>query len=285
MSDQRASKSSLPVKTPLKQSVGSRGEENKQVVGLENKNQPLIESVSGSGQKTELISEQSAGEMVSEPVKVEKPTPEIEDFFGLAFADVQAFGELLVEEGDLRGVIGPRELPRLWSRHLVNCAALAQFIPERKNVTVADVGSGAGLPGIVLACQRPEAQFYLIETMERRCDWLNFVIDELGLDNVEVVRARSEDLPKAAKFDYVTSRAVANMTKLLRISGRLVSGRGMMLALKGQRAAAEVEDAKYELKRRGFKAWDIQEVPSVADNSITYVVRATKVEKLPRLQS
>lgn len=227
-------------------------------------------SDTGEPEKTKVHDDQ----IVS--TEVEEPTAEVKDFFGSSFPAVEYFGKMLQDEGEIRGVIGPRELPRLWSRHLLNCAAVEQFITDRKGITVADVGSGAGLPGIVLACMRPDVQFYLIEPMERRIQWLQDVVSEMDLDNVELLHIRSQELPRKVKFDFVTSRAVANLTKLVNISAKLVAGGGKMLALKGEKAAQEVEDAKYALKKSGLIDVQIKQIPSILDDSITRVVVATK---------
>lgn len=207
---------------------------------------------------------------------IETPSEQVKEFFGSAFSAINHFTEMLIEEGELRGLLGPRELPRIWSRHILNCAALAGFLPDKSGATVADVGSGSGLPGIVLACMRPDLHFYLIEPMERRVQWLQDVVEELDLDNVEIVRTRSQEIPKKVKFDCVTSRAVANLTKLVNISAHLVAGGGKMLALKGEKAAQEVEDAKYALKKAGLADPQISEIAGIMDSSITRVVIATK---------
>lgn len=207
---------------------------------------------------------------------IETPSEQVKEFFGSAFSAINHFTEMLIEEGELRGLLGPRELPRIWSRHILNCAALAGFLPDKSGATVADVGSGSGLPGIVLACLRPDLHFYLIEPMERRVQWLQDVVEELDLDNVEIVRTRSQEIPKKVKFDCVTSRAVANLTKLVNISAHLVAGGGKMLALKGEKAAQEVEDAKYALKKAGLADPQISEIAGIMDSSITRVVIATK---------
>ncbi|MDU0968056.1 MAG: 16S rRNA (guanine(527)-N(7))-methyltransferase RsmG [Actinomycetaceae bacterium] len=212
----------------------------------------------------------------ADAVPVEVPNQQVKDYFGPAFPAIEYYGRMITDEGELRGLIGPRELPRLWSRHLLNCAAVTELIPETGDITVADVGSGVGLPGIVVACMRPEAQVVLIEAMERRVAWLGEVVTELDLDNVDIVHARSNDLPRRVKFDYVTSRAVANMSKLVRISGRLVAGGGSLLALKGRRAADEVAAAQADLKKAGLIDVRIHEVPNLMDPEPSRVVEARK---------
>lgn len=213
---------------------------------------------------------------MSEQLAFEIPSEEARAFVGEAYGALEFYSQMLYEEGELRGLIGPKEVTRLWSRHILNCATVCQFIPDHRDVTVADVGSGAGLPGIVIACMRPEAQVVLIEAMEKRCEWLLQVQQELDLDNVDVVRARSNDLPKRVKFDYVTARAVANLGKLVRVSGRLVAGGGKLLALKGQRAFREVEDARYDLKKAGLLDPVVHEMSVPMDDESTYIVEATK---------
>lgn len=204
----------------------------------------------------------------------EQPTEAVREFFGLSFGQMEAFAHMLEEEGELRGLIGPRELPRLWSRHLVNSAAVLDFIS--KKAQVLDIGSGAGFPGIVVAICRPELDVHLVEPMSRRVEWLEDVIDELGLDNVTIHQARSEELHGKGKADVVTSRAVANMSKLVRMSSKLIAPGGRLVALKGRRAALEVEEARYELKRHHLKA-EVHEVRSIMEDDSTYVVTAERI--------
>ncbi len=133
----------------------------------------------------------------------------------------ERYAELLATEGVVRGLIGPREAPRLWERHLLNCAVLAELLPE--GATVCDIGSGAGLPGLVVAIARPDLRVTLVEPLLRRTTFLDEVVDELGLaGSVEVVRGRAEELHGARTFDVVTSRAVAPLERLLAWSMPLV---------------------------------------------------------------
>ena len=131
--------------------------------------------------------------------------PEAREVFGEAFDGVAMFAAMLEEEGEKRGLIGPRELPILWDRHLINSAAVARFVGHTERV--ADVGSGAGFPGIVLALMKPSAEIHLIETMERRCIWLQDVVTALGIRNVTIHRSRAEELQTDGGFDVVTARA------------------------------------------------------------------------------
>lgn len=207
-------------------------------------------------------------------LELEVPGPEVRELFGLAYPDIAEFANMLVEEGELRGLIGPRELPRLWSRHLVNSAAVLDFLPKKGQIL--DVGSGAGFPGIVIAICRPDLDVHLAEPMARRCEWLGDVVDTLGLDNVSIHQARAEELRGKGKADVVTSRALANMTKLVRMTSKLIAPGGSLVALKGRRAAEEVEAAAAELKRHHLSA-QIREVPSVMEDDSTYVVVAKRL--------
>lgn len=208
-------------------------------------------------------------------VTFEQPTEAVREFFGLSFGQMEAFAHMLEEEGELRGLIGPRELPRLWSRHLVNSAAVLDFLPRQAQIL--DVGSGAGFPGIVVAIARPELDVHLAEPMQRRCEWLADVVDELGLDNVTIHQARAEELRGKGKADVVTSRAVANMTKLVRMTSKLIAPGGSLVALKGRRAALEVEEAAAELKRHHLRA-EVHEVPSIMEEDSTFVVVCRRVK-------
>lgn len=182
------------------------------------------------------------------------PVPEdlravAERLFGDRLGLVERFAGLLAGAGVERGLIGPREVDRLWERHLLNCALLIDGIPASAR-TLADVGSGAGLPGLVVAIAREDLEITLIETMQRRALWLEEAADELGVD-VEVVRSRAEELPDARTFDVVTARAVAALDKLARWTLPLVADGGHLLAMKGSSAADEIEAAAATLTRLG----------------------------------
>lgn len=204
----------------------------------------------------------------------EKPSPIVLSLFGSSASTIEAYADLLAIEGEKRGLIGPQETERLWSRHIVNSAALLPFLPKRG--TVIDVGSGAGLPGLVIAAARPHLDVTLVEPMERRCEWLAEVSEELGLDNVEIIRARSQDLGRKIRADVVTARAVAALPKLLRLTSKMIAPGGRLLALKGRRAEEEVLEAHEELKRRHLTA-EVHEVVSVMDGEVTYVVECRRV--------
>lgn len=161
------------------------------------------------------------------------------DADGLALAS--RYAAWLAGAGTLRGLIGPREVPRLWDRHILNCAVISDAIPESSSV--ADVGSGAGLPGMVLAIARPDVRMTLVEPLLRRTTFLTEVVEDLGLANVEVVRGRADALHGRRSFDVVTSRAVAALDVLLEWSMPLVAPTGAVVAMKGSSAAEEVAAA------------------------------------------
>jgi 16S rRNA (guanine527-N7)-methyltransferase len=161
----------------------------------------------------------------------------------------ERYAGLLATDGVVRGLIGPREAPRLWDRHLVNCALLAELIPDGS--TVCDIGSGAGLPGVVLAIARPDVTVTLVEPLLRRTTFLEEVASTLGLDNVTVVRGRADALHGERTFDVVTSRAVAPLERLLGWSMPLVAADGALVVMKGSSVNDEIEAAADELVRWG----------------------------------
>jgi 16S rRNA (guanine527-N7)-methyltransferase len=160
--------------------------------------------------------------------------------FASRLALAERYAGWLADAGVVRGLIGPREVPRLWDRHLLNCGVLADAVDQ--GLRVADVGSGAGLPGLVVAVRRPDLRVTLVEPLLRRSIFLEEVVADLGLDNVEVVRARAEELHGRRTFDVVTSRAVAPMDRLLRWCLPLCGPAGAVLAIKGSRVAEEVAE-------------------------------------------
>ena len=154
-------------------------------------------------------------------------------------AEIRAFAEFLTSAGIERGLIGPREGERIWDRHIFNSLPLITLMP--KGATVIDIGSGAGLPGIVLGLARPDLQITLLEPLERRANFLSEVITQLGLTNLEVVRGRAEQ--HKSRYQIVTARAVAPLPKLMQISWRLIAPGGKLLALKGESAESELATA------------------------------------------
>lgn len=169
--------------------------------------------------------------------------------FGERLPLAERFTALLEEQGEERGLIGPREVDRLWERNVLNCALMTCAV-ESTVRTLADVGSGAGLPGVVIAIARPDLEVTLIETMQRRCQWLEEVDQELGL-GLEVVRARAEELHGQRTFDVVTARAVAALDKLAKWTLPLVADGGELVAMKGSSAADEIAKAEKTLARLG----------------------------------
>lgn len=173
------------------------------------------------------------------------------ELFGDQIALARAYVKLLARDSDTFGLLGPRELPQLWSRHVLSSALLSELLVAGQKVV--DIGSGAGLPGIPMAIASPYCQFTLVEPMERRSNWLNGAIEELGLKNVVVIRSRAEELHRT-DFDVATARAVAALDKLVRLLSPLIRGSEgkTILALKGSKAPEEIESASDRLELLGF---------------------------------
>lgn len=192
------------------------------------------------------------------------------DLFGDRIEVARQFTAALAAHGEERGLIGPLELPRLWSRHILNSVIAAPLF----HGSVADIGSGAGLPGIVLAIARPDVQWTLIEPMERRVTWLNEQVAELKLTNVEVLRSRAEDVQRPAGFDVVTARAVSALKTLIPLTAPLVRDGGELTLLKGMNAANEIDAAQKQIKK--FRLSEVR-VETLGENVLpetTRVVRA-----------
>lgn len=201
---------------------------------------------------------------------VEPEPAAAEVIFGDRIAQARAFTAALAEHGEERGLIGPLELPRLWTRHILNSAVVAPLFSG----LVGDVGSGAGLPGLVLAIARPDVSWVLIEPMERRTVWLTEQVEALGLDNVEVVRSRGEEWAGAGTLDAVTARAVSALKTLIPLTAPLVRDGGEMILLKGANAANEIDAATKQIKK--FRLSDVR-VEMVGEGILaepTRVVRA-----------
>jgi 16S rRNA (guanine527-N7)-methyltransferase len=191
----------------------------------------------------------------------------------------EAFARLLATDGVTRGLIGPREAPRLWERHLLNCAVLTDLVAE--GADVCDIGSGAGLPGLVLAIRRPDLAVTLVEPLLRRTTFLEEAVASLGLDGVEVVRGRAEELHGRRAFDVVTSRAVAPLPRLLDWSMPLVRSGGELLAMKGSSARQEVAEAATVLRRWRIAHADVIEVGAGVIDPPTTVIRAESGRSSP----
>lgn len=213
---------------------------------------------------------------------VEVPGAAVRDLFGASWPTVSAYAHLLGSHGVERGLIGPREVARLWSRHLLNSAALAGFLPDEG--TVVDVGSGAGLPGVVLAAMRPDLEVHLVEPMRRRVVWLTEVCGALGLERVVVHAARAEELHGRLVADVVTARAVAPLERLGGWTLPLVRAGGRLAVLKGRRAAEELRSAEAALRRRGATSMRVHEVDVLDLGEPTYVVEVVVGARPPARQ-
>ena len=177
---------------------------------------------------------------------LEQEPPYAAELFGDRIEVARAFTADLAQHGEERGLIGPLELERLWSRHVVNSVLVAPLlVPGR----VGDVGSGAGLHGLVLAIARPDTHLVLIEPMERRTDWLTEEADRLGLDNVTVLRGRAEDVAPDPLLDQVTARAVSALSKLIPLCAPLVRPGGEMVFMKGARVQDEIDAAEKAIRK------------------------------------
>ena len=184
----------------------------------------------------------------------------------------EKYHDLLATDGSTRGFIGPREVPRLWDRHLINCAVITEVMDQ--GATVVDVGSGAGLPGIPVAIARPYLKITLIETLLKRSVFLQEVVDALELDNVTVIRGRAEEGPvkkSVAGADIVTSRAVAPLGKLAKWSLPLVRRGGEMIAMKGESVHEELARDAADIKKAG------------GGKATVEVVHGTTIIRVPRV--
>jgi 16S rRNA (guanine527-N7)-methyltransferase len=180
------------------------------------------------------------------------------------------YAELLAGAGVERGLIGPREAPRLWERHLLNCAGLTELLEPGQQVL--DAGSGAGLPGLVLALRRSDIEVVLVEPLLRRATFLNEVVAELGLPHVSVRRARAEELIGKVQVDVVTARALAPLDRLAGWTLPLLRPGGRLLALKGEQAEAELAAARPALRRAGADGAEVVSVGSAAELTAARVV-------------
>jgi 16S rRNA (guanine527-N7)-methyltransferase len=182
--------------------------------------------------------------------------PEAADVFGGALDQARRYAEMLATDGVTRGLIGPRETERLWDRHLLNCAVVAELLPERG--VLVDIGSGAGLPGVVLAMLRPSLRVILLEPLLRRSVFLEECVAELALSNATVLRARAEDKAAAhIEADIATARAVAPLDRLAGWAVRLLRPGGQLLAIKGQSADEEITAAQPVLSRLGVRSAEV----------------------------
>ncbi len=218
---------------------------------------------------------------MSVPTPTSPPAPAVAaGVFHSRLPLAQAYCDLLATDGVVRGLIGPREAPRLWERHLLNCAVVGDALPE--GLDVCDIGSGAGLPGLVLAIARPDLSLTLVEPLLRRTTFLEEVVAALGLVNVEVVRDRAEGLHGQREFSVVTSRAVAPLARLLAWSMPLVRQGGALVAMKGTSVREEISAAERELRAYGAGAVTVSSYgEGVIDPQTTVLrVEATRPSQL-----
>jgi 16S rRNA (guanine527-N7)-methyltransferase len=198
------------------------------------------------------------------------PPPGAAAVFGPALDRAVEFGQMLATRGVEQGLIGPHEVPRLWDRHLLNCAVVAELIRPSYR-TLVDIGSGAGLPGLVLALLRPDLDVILLEPMERRCRFLAECAAGLGVANASVLRGRAEDTRLRA--DVATARAVAPLSRLAELAVGVVRPGGMVLAIKGQTAADELRKARPVLRRIGARGAEVVRAGQGKVDPATTVVR------------
>ena len=198
--------------------------------------------------------------------------PRVSQYVGTAWDQLNRFHLLLTEHGVLRGLIGPQEPSRLWERHLLNSAAVVPFLSGTSSIL--DLGSGAGLPGVVVAAMLPSATVILLEPMERRCLWLTEVVEELGLKNVRVLRGRADEV--TVSVGAVTARAVGSLDRLYGWAGPLLVDGGCLVALKGGRALDEVTESARAGSRAGFGGAEISEAVTIPGLESTRVVVAYK---------
>ena len=194
------------------------------------------------------------------------------ELFGNRIELARSYTAALAERGEELGLIGPLEPPRLWTRHILNSVLLAPLLRPGR---VGDVGSGAGLPGLVLAIARPDVNMVLIEPMERRVDWLLSETNRLGLDNVEVIRARAEDVQLSPWLDQVTARAVSALSKLIPLTARLVRSEGELVLMKGANVSAEVAAAEKAIRRHRLTNVEVLTLGDGVVPEVTRVFRAT----------
>jgi len=208
--------------------------------------------------------------VAEEPVPP-SPPPGTDEIFGPALPKAIEFAHMLATEGVTRGLIGPRETSRLWDRHLLNCAVVAELLPDRGELV--DIGSGAGLPGVVLAMLRPGMRVILLEPLLRRSVFLEECLSQLDLPNATVVRARAEEMAGVIKADVATARAVAPLDRLAGWAAGLLRPGGQILAIKGQNAEEELAAARPVLSRLGARSAEVLRVGHDRVIPATTVVR------------
>ncbi|MCC9308039.1 16S rRNA (guanine(527)-N(7))-methyltransferase RsmG [Kitasatospora sp. RB6PN24] len=216
-----------------------------------------------------MATESAAGEGGAQGLPEAPPTAR--EIFGENFPAARRYTELLASAGVQRGLIGPREVPRLWDRHVLNCAVLAELLPA--GASLCDVGSGAGLPGIPVALARPDLSVTLLEPLLRRTTFLEEVVRELGLANVTVLRGRAEEMVGKISVEIVTARAVAPLDRLAGWGMPLLRPYGQMLALKGDTAEQELAESRSALVKLGAVEWAVLPVGEQVLGASTRVVQ------------
>ncbi|MFC4565499.1 16S rRNA (guanine(527)-N(7))-methyltransferase RsmG [Nocardiopsis mangrovi] len=201
------------------------------------------------------------------------PPEQARVLFADALPRVVRYADLLADAGVERGLIGPREVPRLWERHLMNCAVVEELIPEGSDVV--DIGSGAGLPGVVLGLLRPDIRVTLLEPLLRRTVFLRECVDLLELENVTVLRGRAEEVKRELRADIVTARAVAPLPRLAGWALPLLRKGGSLLALKGEQAETELAESQDDLSALRPCVADVIRVGRGKVEPATTVVRVT----------
>jgi len=202
-------------------------------------------------------------------IELEPPAAAV--LFGPQIERARAFTAALASQGEPLGLIGPLERSRIWTRHVLNSALVARLLRPGR---VGDVGSGGGLPGLVLAIARPDVRFVLIEPMERRTDWLHAQIEELGLTNATVERARAEDSAERGRLDQVTARAVSALKTLIPAVAPLVRPGGELILMKGARVEAERDAAAKQIARAKLSDIEVLELSEPGLRESTRVFRA-----------
>jgi 16S rRNA (guanine527-N7)-methyltransferase len=196
-----------------------------------------------------------------------KPTQSQIQALEPSFSNLDKYAQILIQDGVKLGLIGPREVDRIWDRHILNCAAISELITDGQSII--DIGSGAGLPGLVLAILNPQSKVTLIEPMQRRCDFLTDTVKKLDLKNVSILKDRAENVSLQAQA--VTSRAVAPLNKLLEWSLPLVLKNGKVLAIKGEKAQDELMQAKTDIPALKNMTATIKSCGRALDLNVTVV--------------
>lgn len=225
------------------------------------------------------MNEKSESQRAEADVECEQRPAAAAQVFGAGVGTAEDFAAMLSREGVLRGLIGPSEPARLWSRHILNSAVIGEAIPQ--DVRVVDIGTGAGFPGIPLAIARPDLEVVLVEPLLRRTTFLGEAVERLGLQNVTVVRGRAEEkavIAEAGGADVVTSRAVAPLDRLARWSVPLMRIDGQLVALKGRTAQEEIDEHAETVAALGLVDLHVREVGSGLIEPATSALIGTRIE-------